>query len=494
MIGSFFWVRSQYFVGADRRPGGGLPRRRRLRPRAAAVQRAGGLLRTRPERLHAAAGGRSGAVRPRPGAGRHPGRDPGRCPQRDHPAGRPDAAAVPDRRTPGLAATRSADQPADPAAVVGRTDRLVRRRACPVRHRARRPQSTPVPPTSPATALSPGSAGGALLPGSPPVSTLANGSVVTARNAPARQCRLEHCRVRYCAFLAGRHRDPAVHPGAGAGSDLPGGQVSHQADPAGAVPAEAPTPKQRTGRPGRAVDVDLRRGHRDLGAGDRRAQPEPDAELDAGLLRRRLPGRAGHRAPADPPVRALRRPAAAADRRPAQRHRAGDDLPARPGQGDQRGQPRRGGAHRAGLAAAGLDRRRAGLLPGRAAGGPRPHRAAVLRLHPGPGRGAVPGRPGGAAGQPVGGQRRADLDQGAGPVLHPAGRVREDRADHLRRGLPGVQAHGAVHRRQEDLRPGAAAGPRPRAAAGRPAAGAARAGPRARTSAPRCCCSAPCWR
>ena len=43
---------------------------------------------------------------------------------------------------------------------------------------------TPVPPTSPATALSPGSAGGALLPGSPPVSTLANGSVVTAQNAP----------------------------------------------------------------------------------------------------------------------------------------------------------------------------------------------------------------------------------------------------------------------------------------------------------------------
>ena len=45
--------------------------------------------------------------------------------------------------------------------------------------------ATPVAPTSPATALSPGSAGGALLPGSPPVSTLANGSVVTAQNAPA---------------------------------------------------------------------------------------------------------------------------------------------------------------------------------------------------------------------------------------------------------------------------------------------------------------------
>lgn len=42
----------------------------------------------------------------------------------------------------------------------------------------------PVPPTSPATALSPGSAGGALLPGNPPVSTLANGSVVTAQVAP----------------------------------------------------------------------------------------------------------------------------------------------------------------------------------------------------------------------------------------------------------------------------------------------------------------------
>ena len=44
---------------------------------------------------------------------------------------------------------------------------------------------------------------------------------------------------------------------------------------------------------------------------------------------------------------------------------------------------------------------------------PRPHRAAVLRLHPGAGRGDLPGHPGRAAGQPVRGQRRADLDQGA---------------------------------------------------------------------------------
>ena len=51
VIGSFFWVRSQYYVGEDAGAGRRLPRRRRRRPRAAAVQRPGGILRTRAERL-----------------------------------------------------------------------------------------------------------------------------------------------------------------------------------------------------------------------------------------------------------------------------------------------------------------------------------------------------------------------------------------------------------------------------------------------------------
>ena len=126
----------------------------------------------------------------------------------------------------------------------------------------------------------------------------------------------------------------------------------------------------------------------------------------------------------------VRRPAAAARRRAAQRARSGADPPARPGRGEQRaadGQPTTRRPRPAGVDRVGLALFIVVLLV------VRDHRVlAALRLHAGRWSASRSWPCRRCCRRRFRGQRREDLDP-AGRVLHPAGRVREDLPDRLLR-------------------------------------------------------------
>lgn len=187
--------------------------------------------------------------------------------------------------------------------------------------------------------------------------------------------------------------------------------------------------------------------------------------------RRRVRSRARHARPARPcrgPLPGpVRRSAAAADRRPAQRARPGADLPARPG--DPEGPGR---AHPARLVHA---RRRAVRRRGGAAA--RPPGAPAVRVS----LGGLGARAADRADLLPGGERGEDLDPGRRTLL-PARRVRQDPARGVLRRLSGRQPQRArVHRPHlleaaTALRPGARADRGDLAAERRGAGAGARSG------------------
>lgn len=202
---------------------------------------------------------------------------------------------------------------------------------------------------------------------------------------------------------------------------------------------------QRRTRPGalRGGDrgVRLHRGRRQ----HRRQGPAGRRRVRRGARR---PG--ADRARGDPLAGAVRRPAAAADRGAAQRHRTGRHLPAGPGHPEQ---PR-------GADPTALVDPRGGALRGRDRAAARLPDPAALRLQRGVG-GA--GAAGGADLLP-GGVRLADLDHHRA-LLHPAGRVRQDPAGDLLRSLPVRAPRRAGVDGASDLALHLAAGPGARAGA-----------------------------
>ena len=191
-----------------------------------------------------------------------------------------------------------------------------------------------------------------------------------------------------------------------------------------------------------------------------------------------------------PQVGALRRPAAAARRRAAQRARPGHDPPAGP-------RRRAGSAARHPAQDAPVQLLWATRRAWRCSS-PCCWSCATTGAVP-----ATPTRwrwsasvllalPAAAAGGALRGQRRQDLDPG-GRVLHPARRVRQDLPDRLLRRLPGGQARRAVAGQPAGRRPRAAPRPRPRPGARGLGAVHPRAGLRARPGHARCCSSASSW-
>ena len=222
VIGSFFWVRSQYFVGAD---DGQVVVYRGVDGSVLGLQLssvAGGLLRARAERVRAAAGRRpacrppgircSPASRPAPwttpaaSIARLAGQMLPRCPTAADaaPAAAPSTPA-PAAATAGAASAPAAPRPAPPA---------------PRRHRGARHGTPPAdgvgtaPPPAAAGATGLGPASGAL----PRHRRHRHG-----RRAPDRSARATARRTaRHRApRRPATHRDPAVQPRPGAGSHLP---------------------------------------------------------------------------------------------------------------------------------------------------------------------------------------------------------------------------------------------------------------------------------
>ena len=243
-----------------------LPRRRRLGPRSAAVQRAGEFLRPGGRGLRAAAHRRPGPGRPRPGPDRHPGQRPAERQRDRRPAGDAAAAAVLVRspRPPASdhAVRRHGD--IDPTGTVGRSTY----RRCTV-------GAGPIGDPTRTTAATP------LTAGRPP-------------SPPRHRCRRLHRRhgQRHRRARLARHGDtgPAsttsVAPGttlsaepADPGRQLPDRRDDHprrrrpaDPDPVGR-PAHQPPAADRTGR--RTRPAGAGRADRHQRADPRRAQPEP---------------------------------------------------------------------------------------------------------------------------------------------------------------------------------------------------------------------------
>ena len=130
-----------------------------------------------------------------------------------------------------------------------------------------------------------------------------------------------------------------------------------------------------------------------------------------------------------------------------------------------------------------------GAVRRRAADRARPPGAGPVRVHAGRGRPRVPRPAGDPAGPVQRGERREDLDP-AGRLLHPAGRVRQARADGLLRRVPGAETGRAVAGqppvRWASTCPAAATSAR----CWWPGAPRCSSWSARRTSAPRCCSSA----
>ena len=190
-------------------------------------------------------------------------------------------------------------------------------------------------------------------------------------------------------------------------------------------------------------------------------EPQGPASVHHRRVHDRVHGDRLRRAPRDPPLGAVRRPAAAADRDAAQRARHRDDLPAQPG--GPRRQPERERPYRSRRSARRHDhadrllgdrRRRASWRSSCSSRtsrccSPTPTCSAwsgiVLIALPA----LLPTSISGVAGT------GAKIQVSIGGLLHPAGGVREAAARRVLRRLPGGQRHEAVaaHREVGALQP-----------------------------------------
>ena len=249
------------------------------------------------------------------------------------------------------------------------------------------------------------------------------------------------------------------------GRDLPGGLSDRRPD---------------DGSAGRAADRDAGRSPLPTGAASswccwrspRCSSPSRCVLVEANQEHGAAPGRCSTsalaylalfavRAPRRARLRAVRRPAAAAVRRAAQRPRPGDDPPARPRRRERAAALRPRGAHvptsemlwtALGVALF------VAVLVLRA----RPPHAARYAYTAGFAGLVLLALPGAAAVVDLRGQRREDLDP-AGRLLDPARRVRQDPAGHLLRRVPGAEARRCSPRPGSTVpRHGPAARPRPR--------------------------------
>ena len=211
-------------------------------------------------------------------------------------------------------------------------------------HARRRHRICPPTPVNPGI---PESGGQVPAPETP--TTVTAPPLPAPRRRPADRCPAARRATAFAAALAAAHRDRAASPTTRTGNELPGTCHDDAAAVARHRHAAAAEPAQR-----RTVPARLRRGDHHGGTAARRGQPGTGPALGSGAVHGGLSRAVRRCAPGHPALHAVRRSAAAAGRRAAERPWPGDDSP--PGPGRRRTVGKRAGRH--GQSADAVDARR----------------------------------------------------------------------------------------------------------------------------------------